>query len=69
MHLPNNRFIKAGSVIFALSGSFRLLLALYARLLVMFSFTDFLLDAGLRAISLKSAQRAVQRFVFFYGNA
>ena len=50
----------------SLTGCLRLLLTLYAGLLVMLSLTNLLLDAGLGAISLKSAKGAVQRLIFFY---
>ena len=55
-------------LILALSCSLRLFLALYARLLVMLSFSDFLLDACLCTVSLKSAQCAVQALILFYDN-
>ena len=53
-------------VIFALSCCLRLLLASYARLLVVLSLTDFLLDTSLCATSLKTTQCAIQSLVFFY---
>ena len=43
-------------VVLTLSCCFRLLLASYARLLVMFSFTDLLLDSCLCAVPLESAE-------------
>jgi hypothetical protein len=57
-----NQFVL---VILPLSGGFGLFLALYARLLVMFSFTNFLLDACLCAASLEAAKSAVQSFILF----
>ena len=53
------------SVVFALSGSFGLLFALDAGLLVMLSLTNLLLDARLGAASLKAAQCAVQCLILF----
>ena len=46
-------------IVFAFSCGFRFLFALHAGLLVMFSLTDLLLNAGLRTVSLKTAQCAV----------
>ena len=48
------------SIILALSCSFRLLLTLYAGLLVMLTLTDLLLDACLCAASLEAAKSAVK---------
>ena len=56
------------SVVFALSGSFGFLFALYRGLLVMFTLADFLLDTGLCAIPLKTAQCAVEGLIFFDDN-
>ena len=50
-------------IVFALPGSFGLFLTSYAGLLVMLSLTDLLLNAGLGAVSLESAQGTVQRLV------
>ena len=50
----------SGSVKLTLTGRLRLLLASDGRLLIMLSLTNLLLDAGLRAASLKAAQSAVQ---------
>ena len=50
-------------VVLTLSGRFRLLFTSYAGLLVMLSLTDLLLNAGLGAVSLESAQGTVQRLV------
>ncbi len=47
-------------VILALSCSFRLLLTLYAGLLVMLTLTDLLLDACLSAASLEAAKSTVK---------
>ena len=47
-------------VILALSCSFRLLLTLYAGLLVMLTLTDLLLDTSLSAASLEAAKSAVK---------
>ena len=49
--------------ILALAGSFSLLLALYARLLVMLALTNFLNDAGAGALALKPLQSALQGFI------
>ena len=56
-------------VVLPLSCSFGLLLTLYAGLLVVFSLTDFLLDARLCAASLETTQSAVQSLILFYDNA
>lgn len=61
IHLP----FGPRSVVLSLSCSFRLLLALYARLLVMLSLANFLLDACLCAASLETTQSAVQGLVLF----
>ena len=50
----------------SLASSLRLLLTLYARLLVVLSLTNLLLNACLSAISLKPTKGAVQRFILFY---
>lgn len=55
---------KLELLILALACSFRLLLTLYAWLLIMLSLTDFLLDTRLSTTTLKSAQCTVQRLVF-----
>ncbi len=47
-------------VILALSSSFRLLLTLYAGLLVMLTLTDLLLDTSLCAASLEAAKSTVK---------
>ena len=54
--------------VFSLTSSFRLLLASYAGLLVMLSLANLLLNAGLRAVSLKSAKSTVQSLVFLNYN-
>ena len=53
-------------IIFALPGSFRLLLTSDAWLLVMLALANLLLDSSFRTTSLETAQSAVQCFVFFY---
>ena len=50
---------SSGLIVFPFSCCFRFLLALYARLLVMLSLANLLLNAGLRAVSLESAQSAI----------
>ena len=60
--LPENRILFELS----LASSLRLLLTLYARLLVVLSLTNLLLNACLSAISLKPTKGAVQRFILFY---
>ena len=52
-------------VIFALASRFRLFLASYARLLIMLSFANLLLNSSLCAVSFETTQSAVQRLVFF----
>ena len=54
------RLIHSGSVKLALTSCLRLLLASDGRLLIMLSLPNLLLDTGLRAASLKTAQRTVQ---------
>lgn len=51
-------------LILALSGCLRFLLALYAGLLVIFSFTKLSEESGLHARALKSAKRALESLVF-----
>lgn len=53
------------ALVLALASCFRLLLALYAGLLVMFSLAKFSEYAGSCTLSLKTTERAVQCFVFF----
>ena len=55
-------------LILAFSGSLRLLLALYAGLLIMLSLTKLGKNAGLLALSLKTTKRAVESLIFFYSN-
>ena len=55
-------------IVLTLSGSFRLLLPLYAGLLVMLSLTNLLLDTILRTVSLESAKCAVQSLILFHDN-
>ncbi len=57
--------IRLLSVVFTLSCSFRLLLALYAGLIVMFSFANLADNTGFGAVSLKAAKSTVQGFIFF----
>ncbi len=57
------------SVVLSLSCSLRLLLALYAGLLVMLPLADFLLDSRLCAASLETTQCAVQSLILFYDYA
>ena len=52
-------------IVFALSCCFGLLLASYARLLVMLSLTNLLLDTSLCTASLEATQCTVQCFVLF----
>ena len=63
------KLTSKGKLILALTGCFGLLLTLYAGLLVVFSLTDFLLDARLCAASLETTQSAVQSLILFYDNA
>ena len=53
--VPASSLRSEFSVELTLSRRFRLLLSSDRRLLVMLSLPDFLLDSGLRAVSLKSA--------------
>ena len=52
-------------IVFTFSGSFRLFLASYTGLFVMFSFSYLLLDTSLSAISLKSSESGIDGFSFF----
>ena len=52
-------------LILTLSCSLRLLLTSYARLLVMLSLTNFLLNSGLSTVSLESAKSAIQCLILF----
>ena len=52
---PHSDFLLCILIVFTLSGSFRFFLTLYARLLVMFSLTNFLLNTGLSTVSLKTS--------------
>ena len=54
--------------ILPLPSGFRLLLALYAGLFIMFALTNFCQDASAGALTLKTLQRAFQRFVLVYMN-
>ena len=53
-------------VIFAFPSSLRLLLTLHARLLVMLTLTNLLLNTSLRAASFEATQSTVQSLVLFY---
>ena len=59
-------FIKL--LILALSSCLRLLLTLYAGLLVALSLAELGENAGLNALSLKTTKRAVKSLVFFYSD-
>ena len=59
-------FIKL--LILALSSCLRLLLTLYAGLLVALSLTELGKNTGLNALSLKTTKRAVKSFIFFYSD-
>ena len=48
----------------AFASGFSLLFAFYARLFVMFTFTDFLEDATTGALPLKSLERTFQGLIF-----
>ena len=52
----------------SLASSLGLLLTFYARLLVVLSLTNLLLDTGLSAVSLEPTKGTVQRLIFFYDN-
>ncbi len=53
-------------VVFALTSCFRLFLTSNARLLIVLSLVDLLLDSSLSAASLETTQCTIQRFVLFY---
>ena len=55
-------------LVLSLASSLGLLLATYARLLVMLSLANLLLDACLGAVSLESAKSAVQGLVLLHDN-
>ena len=55
-------------LVFTLTSSFGLLLTLYRRFFVVFSFTNLSQYAGFCTGSLKSSERAVERLIFFYTN-
>ena len=55
-------------LILALSCCLRLLLALYAGLLVALSLAELGKNTGLNALSLKTTKRAVKSFIFFYSD-
>ena len=55
-------------LILAFSGSLRLLLALYAGLLIMLSLTELGKNAGLNTLSLKTTKRAIKCFILFYSD-
>ena len=55
-------------LILAFSGSLRLLLALYAGLLIMLSLTELGKNTGLNALSLETTKRAIESLIFFYSN-
>ena len=59
-------FIKL--LILALSSCLRLLLTLYAGLLVALSLAKLGKNTGLYALSLKTTKRAVKSFIFFYSD-
>ncbi len=53
-------------IVFPLASSFRLFLPAYARLLIMLSFANLLLDTSLCAIPLETTQSTVQSLILFY---
>ncbi len=53
-------------LIAALTSGFRLLLALYAGLLIMFTLTHLGHDAGTGALTLETLESAFKRFVFLH---
>ena len=53
-------------LVFTLTSSFGLLLTLYRRLFVVFSFTNLSHDAVFCTASFKTAKSAIQGFIFFY---
>ena len=55
-------------LVFALTSGFRFLLPCNRRLLVVFSFSDFLDDTVTRSLSLETSESAVQGFIFFNFN-
>lgn len=61
-------FLKSTLVVFPFSCSFGFFLTPYAGFLVMLSFPNLLLNAGLCAASLETTQCTIQRLIFFYDN-
>ena len=55
-------------LVLAFSGSLRLLLALYAGLLVMLSFTKLGKNTGLLALSFKTTKCAIESLILFYSD-
>ena len=55
-------------LILSLSSSLRLLLTLYAGLLIMLSLTKLGKNAGLLALSLKTTKCTIKSLIFFYSN-
>ena len=54
---------RANLSVLALTSGFRLLLALYAGLFIMFALTNFCQDARAGTLTLETLERAFQRFV------
>ena len=59
-------FRKDKLLILSLSSSLRLLLTLYAGLLIMLSLTKLGKNAGLLALSLETTKCTVESLIFFY---
>ena len=55
-------------LILAFSGSLRLLLALYAGLLIMLSLTKLGQNARLNALSFETTKRVIESFILFYSD-
>ena len=55
-------------LILAFSGSLRLLLALYAGLLIMLSLTELGKNTGLNALSLETTKSVIESLIFFNSN-
>ena len=67
-NLPRSLFISRKLLVFSLASCFRLLFALNAGLLIVFSLAKLGEDAGTSHCTLKATKCAIQGFAFFYSN-
>ena len=67
-NLPRSLFILRKLLVFSLASCFRLLFALNAGLLIVFSLAKLGEDAGTSHCTLKATKCAIQGFAFFYSN-